>query len=50
MLYRSTPITATVVSPAELLMGSKMKTHPNKLKQKWPNLRKIKDKDRSYKA
>ena len=35
--YRSAPITATGVSPAELLMGSKMKTilhsHPNKQNQ-----------------
>ena len=35
-------------------MGRKMKTilpiHPNKLKPKWPNLKKIKDKDGSYKA
>ena len=54
MAYCSTPITATGVSPAELLMTRKMKTilpgHPKKLKPKWPNLRKIKDKDGSYKA
>ena len=52
MAYRSTPITATGVSPAELLIGRKMQTpsHPNKLKPKWPNLGKIKEKDVSFKA
>ena len=54
MIYCSTPITATGVIPAELLMDRKMKTilpnHPNKLKPKWPNLMEIKDKVGSYKA
>ena len=44
MAHHITPITATEVSPAELLMDKKMKTilpnHPHKLKTKWPNLRK----------
>ena len=48
MAYRSTPITTAGVRHAELLMDRKMKTilpsHPNKLKLKWPNLRKIKKK------
>ena len=54
MAHRSTPISATGVTPAELLMDRKIKTvlpsHPKKLKPKWPHLGKIKDKDGSYKA
>ena len=54
MAYRSAPLTATGVSPTELLMGRKMKiilpSQPNKLKSKWINLKKIKDKDGLYKA
>ena len=54
MAYCSTPVTTTGISPAELLMGRKMKTilpsHPNKLKFKWSNSREVKEKDGSYKT
>ncbi len=52
MAHCKIPITATGVSPAELLTDRKMKTklpsHPNKLKLKWPNF--MQEKDESHKT
>ena len=49
MCFRSTPCTATVVSPAELLMGRKIKTTLSifeaNLQPQWPDLEIIRNKD-----
>ena len=57
MSYRATPIAATGVSPAELIMGRKIRTTlpvvPEKLNPKWPDFKKVRENDtkmkRSYK-
>ena len=52
--YRSTPIAATGVSPAQLMMGRRIRTSlpslPSTLKPKWPNLQKVAQKDAETKA
>ncbi|XP_061570027.1 uncharacterized protein K02A2.6-like [Cololabis saira] len=54
MCYRSTPCTTTGVSPAELLMGRKIKTTlptlEKNLRPKWPNRRTVEQKDAGEKA
>ncbi|XP_033991872.1 uncharacterized protein K02A2.6-like [Trematomus bernacchii] len=54
MCYRSTPCTTTGVSPAELLMGRKIRTTlptlEKNLRTKWPNRQIVKQKDTSEKA
>lgn len=54
MYYRSTPCTTTGVSPAELLMGGKIRTmlpiFEKNLRPKWPNRRTVEQKDAGEKA
>lgn len=54
MCYRSTPCATTGVSPAELLMGRKIRTTlptlEKNLRPKWPNKRTVKQKDAGEKA
>ena len=49
MCYRATPCTTTGVSPAELLMGRKIKTTlptlEKNLQPRWPNLKAVRNKD-----
>ncbi len=53
MCFRATPIASTGVSPAELLMGRKMRTTlptlPKNLRPKWPNKSSIKERDKAAK-
>ncbi|KAI4890200.1 hypothetical protein NFI96_001996, partial [Prochilodus magdalenae] len=53
MAYRATPNSSTGVSPAELLMGRKIRTTlpvlQDNLKPSWPNLDKVKQADKSAK-
>ncbi|XP_071963824.1 uncharacterized protein [Antedon mediterranea] len=53
MIYRSTPIEVTGYSPAQLIMGRQPKTtlpiHVKKLQPEWPNINKLKEKDRETK-
>lgn len=53
MAYRSTPIEATGVSPAELLLGRKIRTCvpilPKSLMPEWPDSDEIRRKDSTYK-
>lgn len=54
MCYRSTPCATTGVSPAELLMGRKIRTTlptlEKNLQPKWPNRKTVKQKDAGEKA
>ena len=54
MCYRSTPCTTTGVSPAELLMGTKIRTTlptlEKNLRPKWPNGKTVERKDAGEKA
>lgn len=54
MCYRSTPCTTMGVSPAELLMGRKIRTTlptlEKNLRPKWPNRKIVKQKDAGEKA
>ena len=54
MCYRSTPCTTTGVSPAELLMGRKIRTTlptlEKNLRPKWPNRKTVEQKDAGEKA
>ena len=49
MAYRSTPISVTGCSPAELIMGRKIRTtvpmKPAKLQPEWPDLEQVRKKD-----
>lgn len=49
MAYRSTPISATGVTPAELIMGRRMRTIvpaiPSTLEPKWPDLDQVRRRD-----
>lgn len=53
MTFRATPTTSTGVSPAELLMGRKIRTTlptlQKNLKPKWPNKTKIRESDKTAK-
>lgn len=54
MCYRSTPCTTTGFSPAELIMGRKIRTTlptlEKNLQPKWPNKREVKQRDAGQKA
>ena len=53
MAYRSTPVDVTGVSPAELLLGRKIKTQlpilPSNLQPRWPNMDEVRQKDMAAK-
>lgn len=54
MCYRSTPCTTTGFSPAELIMGRKIRTTlptlEKNLQPKWPNKKEVKQRDAGQKA
>lgn len=53
MCFRATPTSSTGVSPAELLMGRKIRTTlptlPKNLRPKWPNKSSVREKDKAAK-